>query len=159
MIAGERRRQMEAEGHSLESDVRLNPIGQLVHAAICYASVEEPVYVQRQIGAAVLFADPWPWDADGDKREEHVKIRRLVIAGALLAAEIDRLLLIDGCLPKEEKKKAARPDISWRKRVLNEVRNWVVVLAKKKNDSVSGIQAIEVCEGMLAQIRKKESEL
>lgn len=35
----------------------------------------------------------WPesWDRDWDKREEHDRLRQLSIAGALIAAEIDRL--------------------------------------------------------------------
>lgn len=35
--------------------------------------------------------DAWPWDSKYDKREKHDIVRSLVIAGALIAAEIDRL--------------------------------------------------------------------
>lgn len=35
--------------------------------------------------------DAWPWDEKWDKRKKHDKIRSLVIAGALIAAELDRL--------------------------------------------------------------------
>lgn len=35
--------------------------------------------------------DGWPWGEDWDKREKHDIMRSLVIAGALIAAEIDRL--------------------------------------------------------------------
>jgi hypothetical protein len=35
--------------------------------------------------------DGWPWDAQWDKRKKHDKVRSLVIAGALIAAELDRL--------------------------------------------------------------------
>jgi len=59
------------------------------------------------MGGGISFVDPWPWFdevevtryGDGlttqvpawDKRKKHNKLRRLVIAGALIAAEIDRL--------------------------------------------------------------------
>lgn len=36
--------------------------------------------------------DGWPWEESWDKREKHDMLRSLVIAGALIAAEIDRLL-------------------------------------------------------------------
>ncbi|HCT33652.1 MAG TPA: hypothetical protein DF966_10890, partial [Sulfitobacter sp.] len=41
----------------------------------------------------VLFEDPWPseWDDEWDKRDQLDRRRKLVIAGALIAAEIDRL--------------------------------------------------------------------
>jgi len=35
--------------------------------------------------------DGWPWSEEWDKREKHDEIRSLTIAGALIAAEIDRL--------------------------------------------------------------------
>lgn len=35
--------------------------------------------------------DGWPWGEEWDKREKHDLMRSLVIAGALIAAEIDRL--------------------------------------------------------------------
>lgn len=35
--------------------------------------------------------DGWPWSKEWDKRKKHDKMRSLVIAGALIAAEIDRI--------------------------------------------------------------------
>lgn len=37
------------------------------------------------------WVDAWPWDKKWDKRRKHDKVRSLVIAGALIAAELDRL--------------------------------------------------------------------
>jgi hypothetical protein len=64
------------------------------------------IYVKRETAAGVSFVDPWPWsirfdarDYDGnslkDSNLNHGKeIRLLEKAGALIAAEIDRLLRI-----------------------------------------------------------------
>jgi site-specific DNA-cytosine methylase len=35
--------------------------------------------------------DAWPWRDEDDRRGEHPYLKRLVIAGALIAAEIDRV--------------------------------------------------------------------
>lgn len=37
------------------------------------------------------WVDGWPWGKEWDKRKKHDKIRSLVIAGALIAAELDQL--------------------------------------------------------------------
>lgn len=47
----------------------------------------------RQLRKAGWY-DGWPWDGEWDKRKKHDKLRSLVIAGALIAAEIDRLQLV-----------------------------------------------------------------
>lgn len=39
---------------------------------------------------------PWPWSDAWDKRKKHDRIRQLSIAGALIAAEINRLLAAKG---------------------------------------------------------------
>ena len=44
----------------------------------------------RQVSKAG-WRDGWPWEDNWDKRKNHDKNRSLVIAGALIAAEIDRL--------------------------------------------------------------------
>lgn len=103
-IANERRRQILVEGHSPDHD-DLHDDGSLAIAAVCYAA-PEPVYSLRShYEGGMTFADPWPWDADWDKRprDDHdclrsatqaERIRMLEKAGALIAAEIDRLLRI-----------------------------------------------------------------
>lgn len=84
-IAAERKRQQEVEGWTPEHD-RQHEEGELAIAAACYAL--EGTYCQ----ALVDGEDAWPWDEKWDKRKKHDVIRRLEIAGALIAAEIDRLI-------------------------------------------------------------------
>jgi len=80
LIAYERYRHICVEGWTPEHDDR-HVDGEMAMAAACYAADHWPW------GAA----DPWPWDAKWDKRGKHDRIRQLVIAGSLIAAEIDRL--------------------------------------------------------------------
>ena len=74
-ILVERRRQVEKEGWS-ESHDDAHGEGQLAEAAAAYAS-------RRNLD--------WPWAPGWDKRRKHSRRRRLVIAAALLVAEIERL--------------------------------------------------------------------
>jgi hypothetical protein len=88
-IEVERRRQMGAEGWSTKHDDR-HATGQLAMAAACYAAPSE-ILEKRDYHNGTFFMDPWPWDAASDKREKHDRRRRLVIAAALIVAEIERL--------------------------------------------------------------------
>lgn len=81
-IAKERKRQIEVEGWNSEHDG--NHGDDLAWAAVCYAA-PGPVFESQGV-------DPWPWESGWDKRKKHDRIRQLEIAGALIAAEIDRLL-------------------------------------------------------------------
>lgn len=81
MIAYERRRQVKQEGWDSTHDDMEHTEGELAAAACCYAA-PWPIFGEY---------DPWPWDKESDKRNKHSRIRLLVIAGALIAAEIDRL--------------------------------------------------------------------
>ena len=74
-IALERMRQKVTEGYTAEHDAE-HDCGELVHAAICFAD------------PTIIAARGTPWSMNLGK---HTTIRRLVIAGALIAAEIDRL--------------------------------------------------------------------
>jgi len=77
--------------------------GELAMAAACYAAPER-VLVERRTLQGAAFVDPWPWDRRWDKRYTRPvdpnlrglmlekRIRELEKAGALAAAEIDRLL-------------------------------------------------------------------
>lgn len=104
-IAAERQRQVEKLGWTPEHDDE-HRRQELAWAAVCYAAphvvfVEERYLSGRRIG----FRDPWPvtWDDGWDKRPwmEHgalarnptpaERLRALEKAGALIAAEIDRL--------------------------------------------------------------------
>lgn len=93
LIAAERQRQIEQEGWTPEHDA-MHDGGELAIAAACYAvegTYADVVVETGQFGTSNWEqSDAWPWNG-WDKREQHDKARRLVIAGALIAAEIDRL--------------------------------------------------------------------
>jgi hypothetical protein len=72
---------------------------------VCYAAPANIYYKDDSEPGGICFGDPWPWDYHWDKREYNgnvlipadrcpnaERIRMLVKAGALIAAEIDRLL-------------------------------------------------------------------
>lgn len=89
-IAAERRRQVTKERWT-ESHDDEHESGQLAMAAACYAA-PEPIFTKREAClSGVFYRDPWPWDSEWDKRDKHDRKRRLEIAGALIAAELDRL--------------------------------------------------------------------
>lgn len=91
LIAAERWRQVEEERWNAVHDA-CHENDELLWAAICYAAPDR-VYIKEEFEEGVTFGDPWPveWGAKSDKRKKHDRKRRLVIAGALIAAEIDRL--------------------------------------------------------------------
>lgn len=81
-IATERGRQITAEGWSAEHDDRhIN--GELRDAAIAYAMICDD-------RAPFDLASVWPWEMKWWKPSDD-PVRNLVKAGALIAAEIDRL--------------------------------------------------------------------
>ena len=85
LIAAERKRQIKEEGYTEEQDAKNNQFGELAFAAACYA---------LPIGRAKIM-DLWPWDANDYKpsgsMDGEPRIHELAKAGALIAAEIDRL--------------------------------------------------------------------
>lgn len=91
-VEKERRRDELDEGWSREHDDEHDK-GEMAMAAACYAA-PEPISVWRShvegLGSNV-FIDAWPWDKKWDKRDKHDRKRRLVIAGALIVAELERL--------------------------------------------------------------------
>ena len=100
LIAAERERQVSQEGWTAEHD-DAHDAGEMVEAAVCYA--------QQAVGRRWVFEEEpdhyaadeppigceWPWDSEWWKPKS--PIADLVRAGALIAAEIDRLQR----LPKE----------------------------------------------------------
>ena len=108
LIAAERQRQIGGEGYTPEHDDE-HAGEELAYAAACYAAPER-VFVPMDYAAGRFYIDPFPkgWH---DKRccpppphegkggnvaypelfEGKHRIRMLVKAGALIAAEIDRL--------------------------------------------------------------------
>ena len=99
LIRAERQRQVESEGWTPEHDDSHDG-GQLALAAICYASeggikamLPRPcgcreVDCGHWNGEEVEWRYPWPFDSPIKKS---VRIKDLAKAGALIAAEIDRL--------------------------------------------------------------------
>ena len=84
LIAAERERQVSAEGWSADHD-DAHDDNQLAEAAMCYAC--PPDVDLREDGPPL----GWPWEYTWWKPTPDDRIRELVKAGALLAAEIDRL--------------------------------------------------------------------
>jgi hypothetical protein len=84
-IAQERDRQIHREGWTADHDQEHNG-GELVMAAIAYAFNSLPPLFRQWVGTGRI----WPWSQEWDKRQKHDPMRSLVIAGALIAAEIDR---------------------------------------------------------------------
>lgn len=106
LITEERRRQITEEGWSPDHDQQHSD-GELALVAALYASPVRLFKLKRHLANITVpllsgvqlkierFEDvgvnPWPWDASWDKRNKHSRIKQLAIAGALIAAEIDRL--------------------------------------------------------------------
>src|SRR5688572_24536646 len=82
LIAAERQRQIEVEGWTPEHDDE-HDVGEIARAAACYAM--RP-YLHRD--KVHLY---WPWSSQWWKPTPDSRIRELVKAGALIAAEIARL--------------------------------------------------------------------
>jgi hypothetical protein len=98
-IAAERVRQITDHHWSAEHDDEHDD-GSLAMAAVCYAAPER-VYIRRTFARGETFTDPWPWEGwdkrpyDGNVLRAPTAVERIRLlekAGALIAAEIDRLL-------------------------------------------------------------------
>ena len=91
LIAEERQRQIEVEGWTKEHDVQHKDC-ELAKAAICYADPKKYYYqANRTLNIRVPNHTFWPkqWDIHWFKPTD--RVRDLIKAGALIAAEIDRL--------------------------------------------------------------------
>jgi hypothetical protein len=102
MIAAERQRQVDVEGWTPEHDDE-HEEGELCGAGASYAD-----FAHRQLAAAPLKlpldrppSQTWRWSGEWWKPSEDV-VRNLVKAGALIAAEIDRLRRVSP-LPEAER--------------------------------------------------------
>lgn len=82
-IEAERQRQISQEGWTAEHDDKHNH-GELIAAAMCYLDAGELVY---DLGNT---PPPWPFEPESWKPSDD-PIRNLIKAGALIAAEIERL--------------------------------------------------------------------
>jgi len=87
LIAAERHRQVTAEGLTPEHDDE-HTDGAMAQAGGCYALAYA---LEAQGHGKDSVPTPWPWDATWWKPSPADPVRQLVKAGALIAAEIDRL--------------------------------------------------------------------
>lgn len=99
LIAEERNRQIEKEGWDSEHDDHSG--GALAVAGACYALNCESVISTRaneslRYHYEIESAKLWPWEKDWWKPTPEYPIKQLTKAGALIAAEIDRLLRLRG---------------------------------------------------------------
>jgi len=108
MIADERRRQTEREGWSPRHDDN-HTDAELVSAAICYA--EAGSGFDLSIGHKEGTKEPrlWPWESQWWKPSDDLT-RNLAKAGALIAAEIDRLAREDSDSGRWLRSGASQPE-------------------------------------------------
>ncbi len=85
IIKNERKAQIEREGFDLRHD-RQHVAGQLACAGAYYALPQKMTRYHRNLDKL------WPFEDEWNKKEKHSRIKQLAIAGAFIAAEIDRLL-------------------------------------------------------------------
>lgn len=87
LIANERQEQIDKHGRTVIKDVSSNSKGELLMAAV------------KMTGKVIGI--PWPehWDkAICQKMDDKTEDEKLVIAGAMIAAEIDRRMKLDGAI-------------------------------------------------------------
>ncbi|MPS73981.1 MAG: hypothetical protein E2590_12675 [Chryseobacterium sp.] len=90
LIAEERKRQIEVEGWSLKNDLE-HTEGELANAAAYYAMTDDTLdFIDNEWGND-MHLHFWPFDLKWLKRTPDNRVRDLQKAGALIAAEIDRL--------------------------------------------------------------------
>ncbi|WP_018703557.1 hypothetical protein [Anaeromusa acidaminophila] len=88
LITAERRRQVEKEGWSAEHDGEHEP-DTLAYAALCYLL---PAAVRKfELASKSFFEWFWPFEMKYWKPTPEDRVKELVKAGALIAAEIDRI--------------------------------------------------------------------
>lgn len=92
LIAEERKRQIEEEGWTAEHDDG-HEDGELAIAAACYAldsvQTNQVCMPDEEVGPGMIY---WPWEKKYFKpTSPDDDVRQLAKAGALIAAEIDRL--------------------------------------------------------------------
>lgn len=95
LIAAERDRQINEEGWSAEHDAEHAEIC-LAVAGACYALDVASRHTGEHESWKSIYAEPvkrlWPFDLEWFKPTVDDPVRQLVKAGALIAAEIDRIL-------------------------------------------------------------------
>lgn len=97
LIASERTRQIEVEGWTADHDSDFyHSRAQLAKAASCYIYLYMFHTLDYAGSLYVRAKRNWPWDMEWFKPLPDDPIRELVKAGALIAAEIDRLQRVKG---------------------------------------------------------------
>lgn len=101
LIAAERRRQKNEEGYSVDHDMHHNTTEDMCRVAACYALPDSKLreqfssYDPGTEQDVLVFRDLWPWGDENDKRPKHSYRKKLIIAGALIAAALDREIGIE----------------------------------------------------------------
>lgn len=92
LIADERKRQIKVEGWSAEHDSE-HKKDELAMAAVSYAMPKDVREAMIMVFTSPIADAPptWPWNVEWWKPTPDNRIKELVKAGALIAAEIDRL--------------------------------------------------------------------
>jgi len=90
LITEERKRQIEKEGWTPEHD-DLHDRGQLADAGAYYALTEETIDFVNDSWGNDRCLHIWPFNLNWLKRTPENRIKELSKAGALIAAEIDRI--------------------------------------------------------------------
>lgn len=90
IISDERKRQIEVEGYTSEHDDKEKG-NQIALAAACYAIPAYVLNVPVLNNRKTVFDIIWNWDDEFWKPTPNNRIKELAKAGALIAAEIDRL--------------------------------------------------------------------
>ena len=106
IIAEERQRQMDVEHWSLEHDLKYKK-NELANAAATYAmDADCRDALTHFFAESTLSGIPptWPWDEEWYKPTPDDRIRELAKAGALIAAEIDRINKMNEIKEKLENK-------------------------------------------------------
>ncbi len=95
-IAAERRRQIDQKGYDASHD-EVHRDSQLLRAGITHARHA----LQPEAVRSFIRPHGWPW-AEGEWTFDLDPVRELEIAGALIAAEIDRLIALQNKDPTNE---------------------------------------------------------
>jgi hypothetical protein len=94
LIRLERQRQITKLLYTAHHDDKLEDEGQLADAAVCYAMAENVAIDVGKIAVNVDRNFLWPWGRPMRRGQD--RITELAKAGALIAAEIDRLQRLKG---------------------------------------------------------------
>src|SRR5713101_608899 len=93
LIADERERQIKQERWSIAHDSVRHKGGELTEAALCYATVGG-AQLRGHCPVAAESPKSWPWEDYWWKPSPDAE-RNLIKAGALIAAELDRIRNVD----------------------------------------------------------------